>query len=235
VVALALPQIAYVSRLMRGSMIEVLRSNFIRTARAKGLSEWLTMTRHAARAACCRSSPIWARLAGIITGSVVIEQIFSIPGIGRYFIQGALNRDYTLVMGVVIFYGVLIILFNLLVDVLYGVLDPKLARSLGGAFPCPSPRSTPPASPCPSRARSLWKMPPAAAAQPRRHGRADRARRHRRARDLLAALLSPAHAIDDIFWRTSAPSPDGPAAITSAPIRTAATCSCARSTVPASR
>ncbi|HVJ54773.1 MAG TPA: oligopeptide ABC transporter permease OppB [Aliidongia sp.] len=129
IVALALPQIAYVSRLTRGSMIEVLRSNYIRTARAKGLSEWITVTRHAARAALL---PVVSYLgpasAGVITGSVVIEQIFSIPGIGRYFIQGALNRDYTLVMGVVIFYGVLIILFNLIVDVLYGVLDPKLAH-----------------------------------------------------------------------------------------------------------
>ena len=129
IVALALPQIAYVSRLTRGSMIEVLRSNYIRTARAKGLSEWLTITRHAARAAFL---PVVSYLgpasAGVITGSVVIEQIFSIPGIGRYFIQGALNRDYTLVMGVVIFYGVLIILFNLIVDVLYGVLDPKLSH-----------------------------------------------------------------------------------------------------------
>jgi oligopeptide transport system permease protein len=129
IVALALPQIAYVARLTRGSMIEVLRSNYIRTARAKGLSEWLTITRHAARAAFL---PVVSYLgpasAGIITGSVVIEQIFSIPGIGRYFIQGALNRDYTLVMGVVIFYGVLIIGFNLIVDVLYGVLDPKLSH-----------------------------------------------------------------------------------------------------------
>jgi oligopeptide transport system permease protein len=129
IIALALPQVAYVSRLTRGSMIEVLRSNYIRTARAKGLSEWLTITRHAARAALL---PVVSYLgpasAGIITGSVVIEQIFSIPGIGRYFIQGALNRDYTLVMGVVIFYGVLIIVFNLIVDVLYGVLDPKLSH-----------------------------------------------------------------------------------------------------------
>ena len=129
IVALALPQIAYVARLTRGSMIEVLRSNYIRTARAKGLSEWLTITRHAARAALL---PVVSYLgpasAGVITGSVVIEKIFSIPGIGRYFIQGALNRDYTLVMGVVIFYAVLIIAFNLIVDVLYGVLDPKLSH-----------------------------------------------------------------------------------------------------------
>jgi len=65
-------------------------------------------------------------VAGIITGSIVIEQIFGIPGIGRYFVQAALNRDYTLVMGVTVFYGALIILFNLLVDLLYGFLDPKV-------------------------------------------------------------------------------------------------------------
>ncbi len=130
IVALALPQIAYVARLTRGSMIEVMRSNYIRTARAKGLSEWVTVTRHAARAALL---PVVSYLgpasAGIVTGSVVIEKIFNLPGIGRYFVQGALNRDYTLVMGVVIFYGVLIILFNLIVDVLYGMLDPKLSQS----------------------------------------------------------------------------------------------------------
>ena len=130
VVALALPQIAYISRLTRGSMIEILHSNFIRTARAKGLSERITVMRHAARAALLPVvSYLGPATAGVITGSVVIEQIFSIPGIGRYFVQAALNRDYTLVMGVVIFYGVLIILFNLIVDVLYGFLDPRLSHS----------------------------------------------------------------------------------------------------------
>jgi oligopeptide transport system permease protein len=130
VIALALPQIAYVARLTRGSMIEVLRSNYVRTARAKGLPERLMITRHALKAAIL---PVVSYLgpasAAVITGSVVIEQIFSIPGIGRYFVQGALNRDYTLVMGVVIFYGSLIILFNLLVDVIYGLLDPKVRMS----------------------------------------------------------------------------------------------------------
>ncbi len=127
IVALALPQIAYIARLMRASMIEVLRSNYIRSARAKGLSERVVLLRHALRAAL---PPIVSYLgpatAGIVTGSVVIEQIFQIPGIGRYFVQGALNRDYTLVMGVVMFYGTLIILFNLAVDLLYGWLDPKV-------------------------------------------------------------------------------------------------------------
>jgi oligopeptide transport system permease protein len=68
-------------------------------------------------------------VAGILTGSVVIEQIFGIPGIGRYFVQAAINRDYTLVMGVVVFYGALIVLFNFLVDLLYGVLDPRVRAS----------------------------------------------------------------------------------------------------------
>ena len=126
VVALAAPQVAYIARLMRGSMIEVLHANFIRTARAKGLPERTVVLRHALRPALM---PVLSYLgpaaAGIITGSVVIEQIFAIPGIGRYFVQAALNRDYTLVMGVVIFYGVLVILFNFAVDVLYGAIDPR--------------------------------------------------------------------------------------------------------------
>ncbi|MCP3669471.1 MAG: oligopeptide ABC transporter permease OppB [Gammaproteobacteria bacterium] len=126
IIALALPQIAYIARLTRGSMIEVLRSNFIRTARAKGLPHRSVITRHAMKAALLPVvSYLGPAAAAIITGSVVIEQIFGIPGIGRYFVQGALNRDYTLVMGVVIFYGTLIILFNLIVDLLYGYLDPK--------------------------------------------------------------------------------------------------------------
>jgi oligopeptide transport system permease protein len=127
ITALALPQIAYISRLTRGSMIEVLRSNFIRTARAKGLPEHLTLRRHAMRGAMLPVvSYLGPATANIITGSVVIEQIFGIPGTGRYFVQGALNRDYTLVMGTVIFFAVLIILLNLVVDLLYGVLDPKV-------------------------------------------------------------------------------------------------------------
>ena len=126
-VALALPPVAYIARLTRASMIEVLRSNYIRTARAKGLPGRLVVGRHALRAALLPVvSYLGPTIAGIITGSVVIETIFGIPGIGRYFVQGALNRDYTLVMGVVIFYGALIILLNLLVDLIYGVLDPKI-------------------------------------------------------------------------------------------------------------
>jgi oligopeptide transport system permease protein len=127
IVALALPQVAAIARLTRGSMLEVLRSNYVRTARAKGLPERITLTRHAIKAALPPIvSYLGPAIAGIITGSIVIEQIFGIPGIGRYFVQAALNRDYTLVMGVVVFYGALIILLNLAADLVYGLLDPKV-------------------------------------------------------------------------------------------------------------
>jgi oligopeptide transport system permease protein len=127
VTALALPQVAYVARLTRTGLVEVLHADYIRTARAKGLSEGAVLLRHALRAALLPVvSYLGPAAAGLLTGSVVIEQIFALPGIGRYFVQGALNRDYTLVMGVVVFYGALIILFNLVVDLLYGVLDPRV-------------------------------------------------------------------------------------------------------------
>jgi oligopeptide transport system permease protein len=127
VTALALPQIAYLARLTRGSMIEVLRSNFVRTARAQGLPTWAVVVKHALKPTLLPVvSYLGPATAAVITGSVVVEQIFSIPGLGRYFVAGALNRDYTLVMGVVVFYGVLVIVFNFLVDVAYGWLDPKV-------------------------------------------------------------------------------------------------------------
>ena len=130
VIALALPQIAYISRLTRGSMVEVLRSNFIRTARAKGIPEHTVVLKHALKPALLPViSYIGPATAAILTGSVVIEQIFGVPGLGKYFVQGALNRDYTLVVGVVVFYGALIILFNFVVDIIYGLLDPRVGYS----------------------------------------------------------------------------------------------------------
>lgn len=129
VIALALPQIAILSRLTRGSMLEVMRANYIRTARAKGLPEYKVVASHALKVVSLPLvSYLGPAIAGIMTGSVIIEQIFGLPGMGRYFIQGALNRDYPLVMGTVIVYATAIILLNLLADVIYGYLDPRVRR-----------------------------------------------------------------------------------------------------------
>ena len=127
VVTLALPFLAYVARLTRGSFLEVLRAPYIRTARAKGLSWSAILRRHAFKAAILPVvSFMGPALAGVMTGSLVVELAYSLPGIGRYFVQGAINRDYTLVMGVVVFYAALIVLFNLCVDLVYGWLDPRV-------------------------------------------------------------------------------------------------------------
>jgi oligopeptide transport system permease protein len=127
VATLALPQVAYIARLTRGSLIEVLRSNFIRTARAQGLGTGTILLRHALKPALVPVvSYLGPAAAGLVTGSVVVEQIFGLPGLGRYFVTGALNRDYTLVMGIVVFYGALIIACNLVVDLVYGWLDPRV-------------------------------------------------------------------------------------------------------------
>jgi oligopeptide transport system permease protein len=127
VATLALPQVAYIARLTRGSLVEVLRSNFIRTARAQGLGTGTILLRHALKPALVPVvSYLGPAAAGLVTGSVVVEQIFGLPGLGRYFVTGALNRDYTLVMGIVVFYGALIIACNLVVDLVYGWLDPRV-------------------------------------------------------------------------------------------------------------
>ena len=126
VITLSLPQIAIISRLTRASMIEALRSNAVRTARAKGLPERRVVLRHALPIAILPVvSYLGPAIADVITGSFVIETVFQLPGIGRQFIIGALSRDYTLVMGVVILYAGLIIFLNLAADVLYRVLDPR--------------------------------------------------------------------------------------------------------------
>lgn len=127
VITLALPQIAVVARLTRGSMIEALRSNHVRTARANGLSSFTIVVVHALRGAVLPVvSYLGPAAAALLTGSVVVETIFGIPGVGRYFVQGALNRDYTLVMGTVIIISVFVVVFNLIVDLLYAVLDPRV-------------------------------------------------------------------------------------------------------------
>ncbi|WP_163270509.1 oligopeptide ABC transporter permease OppB [Chelativorans alearense] len=127
VITLALPQVAIVARLIRGSMIEALRSDHVRTARAYGLPTRMIVGVHALRAACLPAvSYLGPAAAALLTGSVVVETIFGLPGIGRYFVQGALNRDYTLVMGTVIIIAVFVVVFNLIVDLLYAALDPRV-------------------------------------------------------------------------------------------------------------
>jgi oligopeptide transport system permease protein len=127
VVTLMLPQLAIVARLMRGAMIESLRSHHIRTARALGLSDYSVVIRHALRGALLPIiSYAGPAAAALLTGSIIVETIFSIPGIGRYFVEAALNRDYTLVMGTVVVLALFTVLFNLIVDILYAVVDPRV-------------------------------------------------------------------------------------------------------------
>jgi oligopeptide transport system permease protein len=127
VIALALPPLAYIARLTRGSMLEVLRSHFIRTAFAKGLPLHTVILRHALRPALMPvASYLVPAVASIMTGSLVVESIAGLPGIGRYLVQGALNRDYTLVLGMVIIYSALLIGMGLVVDLLYAWLDPRV-------------------------------------------------------------------------------------------------------------
>ena len=129
VVTLSLPYIAAIARLVRGSLLEILHQPFIRTARAKGMSPSAVIFKHALRPALLPVvSYLGPAAVGLMTGSVVIEQIFGIPGMGRYFVQGALNRDYTLVLGVVLVIGVMMLLFNLLVDLLYRWVDPRISQ-----------------------------------------------------------------------------------------------------------
>jgi oligopeptide transport system permease protein len=127
VVTLALPLIAYVTRLTRASVLDAFRANFIRTARARGLGTWRILTRHAFRPAMLPVvSFLGPAAAFVVTGSLVVETVFGLPGTGRYLVQGAINRDYTLVTGMVIVYGTLVLLLNLLADLAYGWLDPRV-------------------------------------------------------------------------------------------------------------
>ena len=126
--ALSLPYFAYIARLSRASILEVLRSDYIRTAYAKGLSYPAVLFKHALKGAMLPViSYLGPAFAGIITGSVVIEKIFLVPGLGTFFVQSALNRDYTLIMGTVVMYSVILILMNFFVDILYAVIDPRIS------------------------------------------------------------------------------------------------------------
>jgi oligopeptide transport system permease protein len=118
---------AYIARLTRGGMLEVIRSDFVRTARAKGLPDWLVAWRHMLKGGLLPVVTfLGPAVANIMVGSVVVEKIFSTPGIGPYFVDAAFNRDYFLVMGIVVLYSVFLLAMNLLVDIAYGLLDPRV-------------------------------------------------------------------------------------------------------------
>jgi len=130
VIVLALPQVAVISRLTRAGLIEALRSNHVRTARAKGLSGARLVLRHALRPAILPVvSYLGPATAGLITGSLVVERIFNLPGLGKFFVISALQRDYTVVMGMVIVYAALILLLNLVADLVQAALDPRVRLS----------------------------------------------------------------------------------------------------------
>lgn len=127
VTVLAWPHAARIARLMRGSMIEVLGTNYVRTARSKGIGERLVLARHAIKPALIPVvSYLGPGLSFLLTGSIVVENIFGLPGIGRYFVNAALNRDYGLVLGTTVLYVILILALNLIVDLVYAWLDPKV-------------------------------------------------------------------------------------------------------------
>ncbi|GHA37605.1 ABC transporter [Devosia pacifica] len=127
ITVLAWPHAGRISRLMRGSMIEVLGTNYVRTARSKGLGERLVMARHAIKPALVPVvSYLGPGLSYLLTGSLAVEQIFGLPGIGKYFVTAALNRDYGIVLGTTLLYMFIILALNLLVDLLYAWLDPKV-------------------------------------------------------------------------------------------------------------
>jgi oligopeptide transport system permease protein OppB len=127
VVTLSIGYVSSIARITRGAMIEVLNSPFIRTARAKGLSMSRIILRHALRPAMLPIvSFLGPAFVGIITGSIVIENVFGIPGVGQLFVNGALNRDYGMILGLTILVGIMTILFNAILDILYAIIDPKI-------------------------------------------------------------------------------------------------------------
>ncbi len=128
VITLSFPYFAYIARLSRASILEILRSDYVRTARAKGMGESIIMFKHVLKGGLLPViSYLGPAFAGIVTGSVVVERIFRIPGMGQFFVQAAFNRDYTLLMGTVIVFSVILILMNFIVDIVYGWLDPRIS------------------------------------------------------------------------------------------------------------
>ena len=126
-IALGVSSIAYVARLTRSSMLEVINQDYIRTARAKGLSETVVVFKHALKNALIPVVTYLGPLtAASLTGSFIIEKIFAVPGMGRMFVESISNRDYTVIMGVTIFYSLILVLFIFIVDLIYGLIDPRI-------------------------------------------------------------------------------------------------------------
>lgn len=126
-IALAALPAAYTARITRASMLEVIRQDYVRTARAKGLAERVVLWRHISRNALIPVVTVAGpELAALISGSFIIETLFSVPGIGRLFVQGVFQRDYGLIMGSILFYAFIIALVNLVVDIVYGAIDPRI-------------------------------------------------------------------------------------------------------------
>ena len=127
VACLSLSPIAYITRLMRSSMLEVSRQDYIRTARAKGVGEFMVIGKHAVRNAILPVVTYLGPLvAGLLTGSFVIERLFMIPGLGRYFVTAVSDRDYSVILGLTIFYGGFLMICILLVDIAYAIIDPRV-------------------------------------------------------------------------------------------------------------
>ena len=129
-ITLGIGYAALLARLTRASMLQVIREDYIRTAKAKGLSQWEVTMKHALKNALIPVVTVLGPLfANLITGSMIVEQIFGIPGMGKYFVVSVSNRDYPVIMGIILLYGVLIIIANLLVDIAYAWIDPRIKYS----------------------------------------------------------------------------------------------------------
>lgn len=127
VVTLALSPCSYIARLMRSSMLDVIGQDYIRTARAKGMSEFITTFKHALRNSLIPViTYMGPMIANVLTGGFVVEKIFNIPGLGRYFVKSIESRDYTIIMGVTIFYAAILILMTLVCDIIYKLVDPRI-------------------------------------------------------------------------------------------------------------
>jgi oligopeptide transport system permease protein len=127
-ISLAFAYFAEIARLTRSSMLDTLRSDYIRTAKAKGMKNSVIIWKHAMKGAMLPLvSYLGPAIAGVVTGSIVIEQVFRVPGIGKFFVQSSFNRDYTMIVGVVIVFSVILVIMNFLVDIVYALLDPRIS------------------------------------------------------------------------------------------------------------